>query len=160
MQAHSRSESRKCRAIEALKSTLLRVSGVKVKEIDCIGVFQEGEIEILAQVEIYGRSHTLACMMVPNERPELVRKSVLGFCHRATDAASDTTPVLIAPRISSGLQRLCREIKAGMIDLQGNARLEIGEIFIACQQVSQAAAQRKTPAPHIAHAPAQTGAAA
>lgn len=160
MQVRSRSESQKCRAIEALKSTLLRVSGVKVKTIDCIGAFEESEIEILADVEIYGRSHTLACMLVPNERPERVRKSVLGFCRRATDAASDTTLVLIAPQISSGLQRLCREIRAGMIDLQGNARLEVGELFIACQQFTQPIEQRKTPSPRIAHVPAQTGAAA
>ena len=85
---------------------------------------------------------------------------MLGFCHRATDAAGDTTPVLIAPRVSAALQKLCREIKAGMIDLQGNARLEIGELFIACQQVSQPMEQRKTPHPHIAHAPVHTDAAA
>ncbi len=161
MQIHSRTESRKFRAIEALKSALLRVSGVKVKRIEPIGVFEEGrEIEILAQVEIYGRSHALACMLVPNERPEQLRDSVLAFCRRAADAAGDTTLVLIAPRISAALQRLCREMNAGMIDLQGNARLEIGELFIACQQVSFPDEQRKSPRPHMTDASVRTGAAA
>ncbi len=161
MQIHSRSESRKFQAIEALKSALLRASGVRIKEIEPIGVFEAGrEIEILAQVEIYGRSHTLACMLVPNDRPEQVRDSVLDFCRRTTNAAGDTTPVLIALRTSAALQRLCREIKAGMIDLQGNARLEIGELFIACQQVSHPIEQRKTPRPHMTDAPVRAGAAA
>jgi hypothetical protein len=161
MQPQARSESTMTLAIEALKAALHHASGVKVRKIDTTERPDAiREIEILAQIEIYGRSHTLACMLLPDDIPEQLRESVVGFCHRAVEVAGDTTPVLITPRLSTGFQALCRETRAGMIDLQGNARLELGELFIACQQAPHPAMHRKTPRLHVAHDSVHRGAAA
>ena len=44
--------------------------------------------------------------------------------------AGDTMPVLIAPYLSPEAQALCNESKTGFIDLEGNVRLALGEVFI------------------------------
>jgi hypothetical protein len=43
---------------------------------------------------------------------------------------NETTPVLIAPYLSPEAQTLCKERDAGFLDLEGNARLSPGEVFI------------------------------
>lgn len=143
MQMLEQTESNRMRAIAALKSVLTRVSGVKLKNIDAQEL--ESVVDIVAQVEVYGRAHTLACMLVSSDEPQQLRESIVDFCGRTLKVANNATPVLIAPRLSSDLQKLGRETKAGVLDLEGNARLELGEAFIACQHLSQPETQRSQP---------------
>jgi hypothetical protein len=126
-------ESKRARAAEALRSVLTHVSGVKLRNIDVEPSKSEQCVDILAQVQIYGRDHTLACILVSNDQPEHVRESVVGFCNSTAKAGGNTTPVVIASRLSTDLQKVCRETSAGMLDLSGNARIEVGDVFIACQ---------------------------
>jgi hypothetical protein len=137
MQMLEATETKKMRAIEALKSVLTHVSGVKLKEIDIDEQDLESLIEIVAHVEVYGRAHTLACMLVSSDEPQQARESILDFCNRTLNCTDKATPVLIAQRLSSDLQRLGRETKAGVLDLEGNARIELGDTFIACQELSR-----------------------
>ena len=106
------------------------------------------------------RAHTLACMLVSSDDPQPGRESIMNFCGRALQVADNATPVLIAQRLSSDLQRLGRETKTGVLDLEGNARIEVGEAFIACQQLSRPEAQRKAPRAHSVKGSAHAGAAA
>jgi hypothetical protein len=141
MQMLEQSDSKKMRAVEALKSVLTHVSGVKLKTIDVDAQQIESVIEIVAQIEVYGRAHTLACMLVSSDQPQQTRESILEFCGRALTGVKSATPVLIAPRLSSDLQKLGRETNAGVLDLEGNARIEVGEAFIACHKMSRLDAQ-------------------
>jgi hypothetical protein len=145
MQMLEQTYSKRMRAVEALKSVLTHVSGVKLKTIDVDAQQIESVIDIVAQVEVYGRAHTLACMLVSNDQPQQTRESILEFCSRSLTRAKNATPVLIAQRLSSDLQKLGRETNAGVLDLEGNARIELGEAFIACQQVSRLDAQLSRP---------------
>jgi len=148
MQMLEPTESRRTLAIEALKSVLTHVSGVKLKNIDVDTKQQlESVIDIIAQIEVYGHAHTLACMLVSSDEPQPARESILDFCERTLKGAAGATPVLIAPRLSTDLQRLARGTNAGVLDLAGNARIELGETFIACQHVSRPVitVQRKAP---------------
>jgi len=165
MQMQEQTELERMRAIEALKSVLARVSGVKLKNIAAQEL--ESVVDIVAQVEVYGRAHTLACMLVSSDEPQQSRESIVDFCGRTLKIAKNATPVLIAPRLSSDLQKLVRETKAGVLDLEGNARLELGEMFIACQHLSQPETQcgqpetqRKPPRMHPVNRSAHAGAAA
>ena len=45
-----------------------------------------------------------------------------------TDAA--VTPVIIAQHISDEARAVCKENQAGFLDLEGNARIALGEVFI------------------------------
>jgi len=160
MQTQGRSEMKRTRAIEALKSVLTHVSGVKLRTIEAESISAEQCAEIIAHVDIYGRKHTLACMMVSNDEPQHVRDSVMVFCDRTVRVADNATPVLIASRVSSDLQSLCRETRAGMMDLEGNARIEFGDVFIACQHLSRHSSHRSALRDPAAKDPAHGGAAA
>ena len=160
MQMLEQTESKRMRAVEALRSVLTHVSGVKLKTIDVDAKQIETVIDIVAQVEVYGRAHTLACMLVSSDEPHQNRETILDFCSRALNSANNATPVLIAPRLSFDLQKLGRETRAGVLDLEGNARIEVGEAFIACQQVSRPETHRKAPRVHSIKSSAHAGAAA
>ncbi len=160
MHTQGRTESKRVRAIEALKSVLTNVSGVKLRFIETDAPVIRQDIDILAQVEIYGHDHMLACMLVPNEERQQMHESVVRFCSRALKVAQNVTPVLIAPRLSSELQRLSRETKTGVVDFRGNARIELGEMFIACQRVSAPAAHRRALRGQMLKSAVHTGAIA
>jgi hypothetical protein len=134
MQTQGRTDLKKMRAVEALKSVLTHASGVKLRNIDAEPSKASSDIDIVAQIEVYGHNHTLACMLLPNDAPKPMRDSVAGFYDRAVKVAKNATPVLITQQLSSDLQKLCHDTCVGVLDLKGNARLELGEIFIACQQ--------------------------
>ena len=53
-------------------------------------------------------------------------------------------PVIIAPYFSPDAQKACEDAGAGFLDLEGNARLSCGEVFIAERSVSSRAASRVT----------------
>lgn len=145
MQTQGRTEAKKMRAVEALKSVLTHVSGVKLRTIESALPAADTKLDIIAQVEVYGHSHTLACMVVPNDEPQLLRETVKGFNDRAGKIAQNATRVLIASHVSRDLQSLCREINAGMVDLNGNACIELGELFIRCRQLTLPSTHRKLP---------------
>ena len=85
----------------------------------------------------YGHSHTLACEVNADTRPSKVRASLKKLQDCAAHLAGETTPVLIAPYLSPEAQALCKESHAGFLDLEGNARLSVGEVFIGKRSMRQ-----------------------
>ena len=125
------------RATEALKSLLEEVSGVKLKEMKRQSPAHGLAAEILAHIDIHGHSHTLACEVNADTRPSKVRASIKKLQDCAAHLAGETTPVLIAPYLSPEAQALCKESHAGFLDLEGNARLSLGEVFIGKRSMRQ-----------------------
>lgn len=125
--------SGKTRAAEALKSVLRQISAIKVKEIHFNSPDPDGKIDILANVDVYGRRHALACKVIASDDLRADSDSLGEFCEHAARICSNATPIVIAPRLSNETRSLCRELRTGFLDLDGNARLEIGEVFIARQ---------------------------
>ncbi len=113
------------RAIEALRALLGQVSVVKLKEIR-----REPHGPVLARVDVLGHSHTLACDIEPNGQPETLRARLRELRDGILQYDGAATPVLIAPYLSPEAQAVCKECAAGFLDLQGNARLALGEFFI------------------------------
>ena len=125
------------RAAEALKLLLQEVSAVKLKEMKR----EAGRAaEILAHVDVYGHSHTLACEVNTDARPSKVRASIRKLQDCAAHRADETTPVLIAPYLSPAAQTLCKQSHAGFLDLEGNARITLGEVFIGKRSMRQRSA--------------------
>ncbi len=151
-----RIESKRMRAIDALKSVLSHVSGVKLIDFES----QQDEHEIVALIQVYGRKRTLACMIVPNDEPQQVHHSLITVCDRAMHHAMNATPVLIAPRLSAELLTLCRETGVGLLDFEGNARIELEDMFIRCQHMTKHTAHKKPLREHVVKGSAHTGAAA
>jgi hypothetical protein len=122
MKTRSSNDELEVRATEALRTLLGQVSVVKLKEI------RREKGSMLADVDVLGHRHTLACEVKPNAQLESLRSALrsLNDAH-GKDAA---IPVVIAPYMSPEAQALCKESQAGFIDLEGNARLAMGEVFI------------------------------
>ena len=118
------------RAAEALRSLLEEVSAVKLKEMKRESPARGRATEILALIDIFGHSHTLACEVNADTRPSKVRASLRKLQDCASHLAGETTLVLIAPYLSPEAQTLCKESHAGFLDLEGNARLSLGQVFI------------------------------
>jgi hypothetical protein len=114
------------RAAAALKAVLAEVSTIKVKEIRRDSP-QHG---LMAYVDVFGHGHTLACDVQTDGQAGQVRSALEELCKGAAHRSGDAMPVIIAPYLSPEAQALCKEHKAGFIDLEGNARLSLGEVFI------------------------------
>lgn len=123
------------RAAEALKALLEQVSAVKIKEMKHGRPARGRAAEIVAQVDVYGHSHTLACEVNSDTDPGKVRASLKKLQDGCSHRAGGATPVIIAPHLSPEAQALCKASRAGFIDLEGNARLTLGEFFIGKRSV-------------------------
>jgi hypothetical protein len=111
------------RAAEALRTVLAQVSVIKVKEIR-----YESKGSVLADVDVLGHRHTLACEVQSSAQPGSLRTALQQLnTHYGNGPA---IPVLIAPYLSPEAQAMCKESQAGFLDLEGNARLALGEVFI------------------------------
>lgn len=117
------------RAAAALKAVLAEVSTVKVKEIRHESP-ESGDRALTAYVDVFGHRHTLACEVQTDAHPGRLRTALEEMRNAAGHLPGDAMPVIIAPYLSPEAQALCKENKAGFIDLEGNARLALGEVFI------------------------------
>ena len=117
-------------AIEALRQTLGQISVVKTKEIKVESLRHRSDKTIIAHVEIYGHAHRLVCKVVQSCSPTELQRTFLELRELHAQFPGETTPVLIAPELSEEAQTLCRESNTGFLDLEGNARLYLDEVFI------------------------------
>ncbi|MGA3133335.1 MAG: hypothetical protein ABSD59_21255 [Terracidiphilus sp.] len=124
-------------AADALKALLDQVSAIKLKELKHEPQARGRSAEILAHIDVHGHSHTLACEVNCDTRPSKVRASLKKLRDCAAHFAGDATPVLIAPYLSPEVQAMCKESRAGFLDLEGNARLTLGDVFIGKRSVQQ-----------------------
>ena len=127
-------------AAEALKAALHQVSQIKLRKIDHNSPGPDLRVDMLAHVDVHGHSHTLVCKVTANGRPDYVRTALKEFEEDASQLDGDATLVFIAPRMSEEGKALCGESKAGFLDLEGNARLELGDVFIVKRTISKRAA--------------------
>jgi hypothetical protein len=118
------------RAAAALKAVLAEVSTIKVKEIRHESPDAGGDSSLMAYVDVFGRHHTLACEVQTDGQPGRLRSTLEELRNCASHRAGEAMPVIIAPYLSPEAQALCKENHAGFIDLAGNARLALGEVFI------------------------------
>jgi hypothetical protein len=118
------------RAAAALKAVLAEVSTIKLREIRHQSPQTGQDRGLTAYVDVVGHHHTLACGVPCDGQPGHVRSALEELRQGAARMPGDATPVIIAPYLSPESQALCKESKAGFLDLEGNARLALGEVFI------------------------------
>ncbi len=133
-------------AAEALKSVLHHVSQIKVKGMELDSPRPDLKVDILAYLDVQGHSHTLVCKVRASGRPDHVRMALKELKGHASEFPPNATPVLIAPHFSEEARALCRESNAGFLDLEGNARLELGDVFIGKRSLPQARGNSDLPA--------------
>lgn len=131
-------------AAEALRGLLGQVPVIEqldLQPVESPGGDEGGEFVVHASV--LGKRHTLLCQVIANGQPRQVRMAVLELGNAAPHRAQKATPILIAPYLSPAGQALCREHGVGFLDLQGNARLTFGSVFIDRQVASRPMAERR-----------------
>jgi hypothetical protein len=120
------------KAAEALNALLHQVSSIKAVDIK----FQPArrKTNILADIDVLGRSHRLVCN-VADGQPDDVKRALQKLRTCADGKKSDATPVLIAPYLSPHDREMCAKNRVGFVDLEGNARLSVDEVFIGKRSV-------------------------
>lgn len=122
------------RATDALKAVLGQVSVIKLKEMRREAQTEGRPVEILADIDVFGHTHLLACEVQTQSEPAQLRASLRNL-RNDSSVAGNVTPVIIAPYLSPEAQQVCKESDAGFLDLQGNARLSFGEVFIGMRSL-------------------------
>ena len=130
-------QAAKNRAADALRAVLHHVSAIKLKEIDMDSPGPDLKVDLLAHVDVYGHSHTLVCKVEASGRPDHVRTALKVLRSHADELEGNATPVFIAPRMSEEAKALCGESNTGFLDLEGNARLVLGDVFIVKRTLRQ-----------------------
>ncbi len=130
-------------ATEALCLLLGKVSTINLLSVEQKGPEPDQSVDIVAQIDVSGKRHELVCIVKSSGQPRHVRMALLELFNYKVHHAHDATPVLIAPYLSPEAQALCREQDVGFLDLEGNARLIFGSVFIERQVASKPAADRR-----------------
>jgi len=120
------------RAAEALGALLHQVSSIKTRDIRFQPAHRRSDF--VASVEVLGHRYKLVCN-VADEDPVHVREALKKLKSCADSRKTDATPVLITPRLSDQTRALCAERRVGCLDLEGNARLTVDEVFIGKRSV-------------------------
>jgi hypothetical protein len=118
------------RGAEALRAVLAEVSGTKVREIRHPSPDAGSAGAFTASVEVYGHHHTLACEIALDDQPAHFRALLEELCDSIARTHTSATPVIIAAHMSDEARALCKQSHAGFLDLEGNARIALGEVFI------------------------------
>ena len=123
------------KAAEALGALLHSVSSIKTHDIKFQPVHRK--TDILADINVFGRHHQLVCSL-SDGGPDGIKKALDKLQTSAERRKHDATPVLIAPHMSDQARAMCEERRVGFIDLEGNARLVVDEVFIGKRSVRSA----------------------
>lgn len=118
------------RAMEALKAVLHQVSTIELRGMEIIPPQTGRPVDFEVQIGVLGHAHTLTCKVTDSGDTRVVRKALRELHELAGKSSGNTTPVFIAPYLSPEARALCTETKTGFVDLQDNARLVLGEVFI------------------------------
>jgi hypothetical protein len=132
------------RAAEALKLALSQVSTIKLKEIRHAPAAQPSSGGFVAHVDVLGHSHFLACEVESSWQLVDLEKQVEELRESAARFAPGATPVFIAPYLSPEAQAICKARASGFLDLEGNARIAVGEVFIGKRSMSSRKFERPT----------------
>jgi len=128
-------QTARSRAAEALKTVLRQVSQIKVNTIDLPD--PDLKIDIVAHVDVHGHRRKLVCRVNASGRPEHILVALEQLQGFASQFDGNATPVIIAPHLTEEAKALCGERRAGFLDLAGNARIDLGDVFISRRTLSR-----------------------
>lgn len=146
MRTHDARHELELRAADALKAALAEVSTVKVREIRHETANTGRDSSLMVHVDVFGRRHILACEIHSDGQPQSLIPALEQLRAQTAQRGEDAMPIVIAPYLSPEAQALCKESRMSFVDLEGNARLALGEIFIVKRTLQQRNNHRSTAA--------------
>ncbi|HGN3267052.1 TPA: hypothetical protein ACRMOF_005062 [Pseudomonas aeruginosa] len=118
------------RAGEMLRKILEQIPILRVESIDAEAVSGDWGPDLIARLLVDGQQHLLICEFKSNGQPRYARSALLELRNYVAHRAPEATPVFIAPYLSPAVRQLCEENGVGYLDLEGNARIAFGGVFI------------------------------
>jgi hypothetical protein len=118
------------RAGDTLRQLLEKIPILQIEGIEAEAVSDGWEPDLIARLLVDGRQHLLICEYKSNGQPRYARSALLELRNYIAQRAPEATPVFIAPYISPAVRRLCEEKDVSYLDLEGNARIAFGGVFI------------------------------
>lgn len=120
------------RAKDALTAVLRQASTIELKGIEERKTPDlSRQTEFVVQVCVLGRNKTLACKVTPSGESRAVRKALREFEDDAARFPGNAMPVIVAPYLPPESRELCIESSTGFVDFEDNARMILGDMFIA-----------------------------
>lgn len=117
-------------AAEALRDLLEEIPPVALQSIKIDQPAGSGEADLVAEIDVAGQHYVLVCEVRQSGQPRFIRNAIHQLRDYLRDFPKSTTPVVIAPYLSSDSRQLCIQNGVSFLDLEGNVRLEFGTVFI------------------------------
>lgn len=131
------------RAGEALRQLLGNVPILRVEGIEAQTMSGDWAPDLIARLLVDGRQHVLICAYKSNGQPRHARSALLELRNYVDHRAPQATPIFIAPYLSPAVRQLCDEKRVGYLDLEGNARIAFGGVFIERMAADKPAAEQR-----------------
>ncbi len=129
--------------IQKLQSLLEQVPIIERVKMVSDGPSTDASIDYLINVRIGKEDHTLACETKNSGQPRFVRSAVNGLRSYMYGREDIMTPVLLAPYLSPDARKICRDNKISFMDMEGNARIQFGGVYIDHQMSGKPAPEKR-----------------
>lgn len=121
---------------EALDRLLAQIPIIELDDVREEQPLANHRIDLIANIRAAGQSYHLFCEVLSNGQPRYVKNALLMVRDAASHGGAGAVPIIIAPYFSPATREMCRESEVGYLDLEGNARIAFGGVFID-RQVSE-----------------------
>ena len=127
----------------ALKTLLAQIPVIEIARVRLEQRIGDRRVDLAASVRTGGESYTLACEVLANGQPRYVDIGLLRAREHLSVGGLNIVPVLVAPYFSPSTREMCHRSGVGYIDLEGNARLAFGAVFIDRQLSDKPSVERR-----------------
>lgn len=123
------------RTVDALKSCFENVPGARIDAVEReVPVSPDLRIDLLVRMRLGDEERTLLIEAKGTGQPRIAREAIGQLARiRAEDAYSKGYPLFTAPFITERTAEICREAGVGFLDLAGNCRLNMPNLYIERQ---------------------------
>lgn len=143
LKLHTSMKETEHQAADALLDLLAQIPVLKSKIPKIEFTAPNSGIDLMTSVDVSGQSYLLVCEVKQNGQPRYVRDGIYQLQSYIARLGKSATPVLIAPYLSPAARELCLENEVSFLDLEGNAQLAFGTVFIDRLVSSKPVSQRR-----------------
>jgi Transcriptional regulator, AbiEi antitoxin, Type IV TA system len=115
---------------EAIKALFQEIPVVDLHSLEIESPAQDQRVDLVASVDIAGEHYVLVCEAKQSGQPRYIRDAIYQLRDYLREFPKHATPVVIAPYLSPESRELCFQNGVSFLDLEGNARLVFGTVFI------------------------------
>jgi hypothetical protein len=115
---------------EAIKALFQEIPTVDLHSLEIESPAQDQRVDLVASVDIAGTHYVLVCEAKQSGQPRYIRDAIYQLRDYLREFPKHATPVVIAPYLSPESRELCFQNGVSFLDLEGNARLVFGTVFI------------------------------